>query len=145
MNWLGVFDFISKPVTQYIKNRGEIKKAKHTRDLSIIENQARLAQDKESNNHSWEMESLKGNSQYLRIVCFIQLALPLTITCIWPEKGKEIFTNLEVVPAWFVQMYMIVIGSIWGIHEFKSAAPAVIAAVLSRGKSNAKEANKEIT
>lgn len=143
MSWLGLFDFLSKPVTQYIKNRGEIKKAKHNRDLSIIENQARLAQDKESNNHSWEMESLKGNSQYLRIVCFIQLALPLTITCIWPEQGKEIFSNLESVPPWFVQMYMIVIGSIWGIHEFKAAAPQVIAAVLSRRVK--KDASKEKT
>ena len=139
MNWLSLFDFISKPATQYIKNRGEIKKAEHTRDLAIIENQARLAQDKQTHNNQWEMESLKGNSHYLRIVCFIQLALPLTITCIWPEQGKEIFTNLEVVPPWFVQMYMIVIGSIWGIHEFKSAAPSVIAAILSRGKSDARK------
>ncbi len=129
-----ILGFISSPVTQYLKNRGEIKKAKHTRDLAVIDNQARLAADKESNNHSWEMESLRGNSQWLRIVCFIQLALPLTITCIWPDRGKEIFVNLEVVPPWFVQLYMIVIGSIWGIHEFKTAAPQVIAAVLSRGK-----------
>lgn len=143
MSFLKIFDFISKPITQLIKNRGEIKKAKHVRDLSIIDNQARLAQDKESNNHSWEMESLKGNSQYLRIVCFIQLALPLTITCIWPDKGREIFDNLAVVPPWFVQMYMIVIGSIWGIHEFKSAAPQVIAAVLSRTKKSKDDKDKK--
>jgi len=135
MDWLsGILGFISKPVTQYIKNKGEIGKAKHVRDLAIIENQARLAMDQQSNNHAWEMESLKGNSQWLRIICFVQLALPLTITCIWPEQGREIFVNLDVVPPWFVQLYMIVIGSIWGIHEFKSAAPQVIAAVLNRSK-----------
>jgi hypothetical protein len=29
---------------------------------------------------------------------------------------------------------MIVIGSVWGIHEFKKAAPSVIAAVLGKKK-----------
>jgi hypothetical protein len=134
MNWFSLFDFVSKPVTQYLETRGEIKKAKHVRDLAIIDNQARLAQDEASHNHHWEMESLKGNSQWLRLICFVQLALPLTITCIWPDKGREIFINLEIVPAWFTQLYMIVIGSIWGIHEFKSAAPQVIGALLSRKK-----------
>lgn len=128
-----LFGFISAPVTQWVKNRGEKNKAKHERDLAIINNQARLASDKQSHNHQWEMESLKGNSKGLRVICFLQLALPLTITCIWPEKGAEIFTNLKTVPPWFVQLYMIVIGAIWGIHEFKQAAPSVIAAVLKRG------------
>jgi len=132
MGWLSVLDFISEPVTQYLKNRGEIKKAKHKRNLAIIDNQARLAMSEKEFNHQWEMESLKGNSQWLRIVCFVQLALPLTISVVSPEHGKAIWDNLDGVPAWFVQMYAIVIGSIWGIHEFKGAAPQVISAIINR-------------
>jgi len=145
MSLLPVLDFIAKPVTQYLKNYGEINKAKHDRDLAIIENQSRLAADRETYNHQWELESLKGNSHYLRIACFIQLALPLTITCVWPEKGQDIFRNLEAVPQWFVQLYMIVIGSVWGIHEFKSAAPQVIGAALARSlnKERKNARNKE--
>lgn len=129
-----ILKVISAPVTQWIKNRGEIKKAKHTRDIAIINNQARLAQDKQSHNAQWEMESLKGNPKALRIFCFIQLAIPLNVAVISPEHGEAIWANLEQVPGWFVQMYAIVIGSIWGISEFKKAAPSVIGAILNRGK-----------
>ena len=127
--------FISKPVTQYIKNRGDIKKAEHSRDLAIINNQARLAETKESHNHQWEMESLKGNSKALRFMCFVQFAIPLNIAVIFPEAGAEIWNNLDDVPAWFVQAYVIIVGSIWGISEFKSAAPQVIGAIMSRGQT----------
>lgn len=132
--WANILGVIASPITQWVKNRGEIKKAKHTRDLAVIENQARLAASKEEYNAQWEMESLKGNPQALRIFCFIQLALPLNIAVISPEHGELIWANLELVPAWFVQMYMIVIGSIWGISEFKKAAPSVVGAILNRGK-----------
>lgn len=133
MNWLtSTLNFLSAPVTQWVKNRGEVNAAEHTRDLAIISNQARLAQSEETHNHEWEMQSLKGNSRWLRLVCFLQFALPITITCLSPETGKEVFTNLGFVPPWFVQTYMIIVGSIWGIHEFKQAAPAVISAVLRR-------------
>ncbi len=133
--WQGILGFVSKPLTQFLKNRGEIKKAEHERDLAIVHNQARLAQSQQDYNAQWEMESLKGNPKSLRIFCFIQLALPLNIAVISPEHGKLIWANLELVPGWFVQMYMIVIGSIWGISEFKKAAPSVIGAILNRGKN----------
>lgn len=127
MRWLTV---LISPVTQWLKNRGEVKAAKHKRELAIIDNQARLAISEQSHNANWEMESLRGNSQVLRLICFIQLAVPITITCITPEHGAAIFSNLERVPDWFVQLYMIVVGAVWGIHEFKQAAPSVIGAVL---------------
>ena len=80
------------------------------------------------------MESLKGNSKALRVVCFVQFAIPLNISVIWPDVGVEIWTNLDQVPAWFIQVYAIIVGSIWGISEFKSAAPQVIGAILNRPK-----------
>lgn len=136
--WDKVFGFLSSPVTQWLKNRGEVKAAEHKRDLAVIDNQARLAASEQEYNHQWEMESLKGNPKWLRIFCFFQIAIPLNISVFNPEAGAAIWANLDLVPPWYVQLYMIVIGSIWGIHEFKNAAPSVIQAVINRGK-NAKE------
>lgn len=134
MGFSDIFSGLVAPVTQWVKNRGEIKKAKHLRELAIVENQARLAQSENEFNHDWEMESLKGNSQWLRVICFIQIALPLNVSVIAPEYGNAIWANLESVPPWFVQLYMIVVGSIWGIHEFKKAAPHVIGSVIKMVK-----------
>jgi hypothetical protein len=135
MGWLkGVLGFMSAPVTQWITNKGETSKAKHKKNLAIINNQSRLAQSEGEHNHEWEMESLKGNPPWLRVVCFIQIALPLNLSVINPELGESIWAGLAQVPDWYVQLYMIVIGSVWGIHEFKKAAPSVIAAVLGKKK-----------
>ncbi|MEY8198686.1 MAG: hypothetical protein RPS47_05555, partial [Colwellia sp.] len=81
-NWIS---FISAPVTQWLKNRGEVKAAKHTRKLAVINNQARLATDEQSNNHEWEMANLQDKDNALRWCSFWLFALPIVITVISPE------------------------------------------------------------
>jgi hypothetical protein len=125
-NWLS---FISAPITQWIKNRGEEKAAKHTRKLAVINNQARLATDTQSNNHEWEMANLQDKDNALRWCSFWLFALPIVITVISPEWGAKIFTNLKIVPEWFVQTLIAMIGGIWGMTELKKAAPQFISAI----------------
>lgn len=128
MGWLSIFDFISKPITQWLENRGEVKAAKHTRELAIINNQSRLANDTASYNHEWEMASLGNHDKALRWCSFWIFALPILITVISPETGKEIFTNLDFVPDWFKTVFISMIGGIWGIVELKKAIPQIAAA-----------------
>lgn len=125
-----ILSFISSPVTEYIKGRREIKKAKHDRELAVINNQTRLAASEKEYNHEWEMQSLKGNSKGLRFFCFLQFSIPIMITCVWPEKGKEIFQNLEAIPEGFMSLYTLMIASIWGISELKNAAPAIVGGLI---------------
>jgi len=139
MWWTGLVEAVSKPFTQWFKNKGDIKKAKHKLELAIIDNQSRLALSEAEYNHQWEMESLKGNSQYLRIFCFVQFAVPLMISVVSPEHGAAIWTNLDLVPAWFVKVYIIMVGAIWGIHEFKQVAPSIIGEIGSRFKAKKKD------
>lgn len=124
--WLS---FIAAPVTQWLKNKGEEKAAKHTRKLAVINNQARLATDIQSNNHEWEMANLQDKDNALRWCSFWLFALPIVITVISPEFGAKIFTNLKIVPEWFVQTLIAMIGGIWGMTELKKAAPQFIAAI----------------
>ena len=123
-----IFAFISAPLTKWISNRGQVKEAEHKRDLAVIENQARLASDKESHNHEWEMASLKNKDNALRWVSFWLFALPVVITVIAPEYGAVIFKNLELVPDWFVRVLISMVGGIWGIVELKKAVPQIVAA-----------------
>ena len=123
-----IFAFISSPFTKWIENRGQVKAAEHERDLAVINNQARLANDKESHNHEWEMASLRNKDNALRWVSFWLFALPVVITVISPEYGAVIFKNLELVPDWFVRVLISMIGGIWGIVELKKAVPQIVAA-----------------
>ena len=127
-----IFSFISAPVTQYLKNRGEKNKAKHERDIAIINNQASLAQDKASNNHEWEMANLQDKDKGLRWISFTLFTLPIVITVIDPEAGTKIWTSLKVVPEHFLAIYYTMIGGVWGIASLKNAVPQLIAGL--RGK-----------
>lgn len=128
MNLLAMFDFISKPLTQWFKNRGEVNTAKHARELAVINNQARLASDEASHNHEWEMASLKNQDTSLRWCSFWLFALPILITVISPEYGAIIWENLGLVPQWFKTVFISMIGGIWGIVELKKAIPQIAAA-----------------
>ena len=123
-----IFAFISAPLTKWFSNRGALKAAEHERDLAVINNQARLAGDKESHNHEWEMASLRNKDNALRWVSFWLFALPVVITVIAPEYGAVIFKNLELVPDWFVRVLISMIGGIWGIVELKKAVPQIVSA-----------------
>lgn len=124
-----LFSFVTAPLTQWLKNRGEIAQAKHDRKKAIINNQARLASDKQSNNHEWEMANLQDKDNALRWCSFWLFASPIILTVFFPEHGKEFFTNLDLVPQWWVKVFVSMIGGIWGIVELKKAAPALITGI----------------
>lgn len=107
------------------------RKAKHELKISTIKNKQRLAEDEQSYNHSWEMASLENNDRVLRIASFSMFALPMIVTVISPETGREIFENLAVVPEWYKRGFIAINGGIWGIVELKHAAPQFINALKS--------------
>ena len=96
MDW-SFLNFITKPLTQWLKNRGQVKRAEHKRDLAVINNQARLAQSETDYNHEWEMANLRDKDKGLRYFSYCMFTAPILITVISPEYGKQIFKNLEFV------------------------------------------------
>lgn len=135
MSWLtSVFSFISAPATQWLKNRGEIKKAKHTRDLAVINNQARLAADEQTFNHEWEMASLKDKNEFLRVFSFILFTAPILVVVFNPQAGRDLLANLEMIPEHILTIWYYMIGGIWGLSELKNNVPSIIGAIRGSGK-----------
>ena len=135
MSLESIFGFISAPLTQYIKNRADKAQAKHNREMAVINNGARLARNKQSHNHEWEMEALRGKDRFLQWFSFSMLTGPILITMIKPERGAEIFTNLESVPEWWVQIWVAVNGAIWGISSLKTVGPQIVQNIKAAWKS----------
>ena len=126
MNILGL---IAAPVKIWLQTRKEKAQAKANLDIAVINNKARLASDKQSNNHEWEMASLQDKDKGLRYISYSIFALPILITVTVPEHGAEIFNNLELVPDWWVKTFVSINGGVWGVIELKRAAPALISAI----------------
>lgn len=124
-----MLQFIGGLISEGVGYLAERQKAKHELKMSVIRNKQRLAEDEQSNNHSWEMASLQSQDRLLRIVSFSMFGLPLVITVISPELGLRIFQNLDSAPDWYVQTFIAINGGVWGIVELKHAAPQFIVAV----------------
>lgn len=100
-------------VTDLIGSWFRIKKAKN-------DNIARLLTDKESNNAAWEMASITYSPVGLRWVSFIIIYLPIIITVIYPEHGGRIWQNLTLVPEFYMNGALMILGGIWGFSEVKN-------------------------
>ena len=131
MNWLAllkpILGFISEPIKGYFKNRKELKLAEHTRNLAVINNQARLAQDKQSNNHAWEMASLQDKDKWLRYLSFFLFTSPVIVAVTSPETAAELFLRLEDIPDWLLQIWFYMIAGVWGLASMKDSVPQIIA------------------
>ena len=131
MSWISILTpilgFLTEPVKGYFKNRKELKLAKHTRDLAVINNQARLAQDKQSNNHAWEMASLQDKDKFLRYLSFFLFTSPILIAVGSPETATELFERLKEIPSWLLQIWFYMIAGVWGIASIKDSVPQIIA------------------
>ena len=125
--WGEVLGFISKPITTWIQGRNEINVAKHQRDLAVINNQARLATEKQEYNAAWEMASLQDKDKGLRWFSFILFTFPIVIMVVAPNYGLEVFARLESVPEWMMQIWFYMISGVWGIAILKDAVPQIVA------------------
>lgn len=129
MNTLWVTTLVNlfvDPIKTFFSNRKDIKMAEHQRDMALLTSQAKLAEDKQSFNHAWEMASLKDKDKGLRYLSFFMFTSPILIAVISPAHGTELFSRLELVPEWILQIWFYMIAGIWGIASLKDTVPQII-------------------
>jgi len=94
------------------------------------DNRARLLRDEQSHNSDWEMAALQDKDKWLRRISFTMFSFPMVMAWVDPERANEYFEiGLASVPEWFLQMYMGMVGGIWGLAELKRVGPGFIAAI----------------
>ena len=121
-----VLGLLSSPLSTFLKKRGEIKIAEHTRNLAIINNQARLASDKATNNANWELASLQDKDKWLRRFSFVLFTSPVFLAVGAPEYWGVVKIQLDSIPEWMLTIWFYMIAGIWGISSLKEAVPAII-------------------
>lgn len=99
----------------------ETKREKHNVKMAGLKNRQRLLQDEQTNNHEWEMKSLETSSRFLKWFSFMLFAGPIVVTVFNPDRGGEIWQNLQIVPPDFMKIYYGITGSIWGLASLKDA------------------------
>ena len=110
----------------WLKGYQEVKVAERKTKIAIEKNKARLALDKNSCNHEWEMASLAGADKFLRRMSFFLFVMPFVVAIVSPEIVRNYFAvGLEPIPDWYKKIVIGMVGGIWGLSELKNIIPGI--------------------
>lgn len=126
---------ISEPIVAYNERRKEKQKAEHEMQMAEYAFKTQLIMNRESHNQAWEIEALKGPRKRgpMQWVSFIVLGAPFVVAWFNPALVALYFTqSLAVIPLWYQQMFVAIIGVIWGIANLKNAAEGINRAMMQR-------------
>jgi len=115
---------------QYLENKKEEKKEKHNLKMQGIKNRARLLQDTQTNNAEWEMRVLENKDMILQRLSFLMFSMPFIVAMFKPELVKSYFDiALASMPEWYIQIFVAIIGGVWGLAELKNGLPGILSAI----------------
>ncbi len=98
--------------------QGQVDKRKIA--AAVADNKIRLAQSEQTHNQAWEMAQLEDKDRFLRRLSFILSSAPMIVAIVEPEAVQNYFNVvLASMPQWYINTYMVIIGAIWGVSEFK--------------------------
>lgn len=113
---IGIFSAISGIAGTWIKGKNEQQKAKNELKVAELQNKARLMLDKESYNHNWEMEALKGSDKKLKWFSYTLFSLPFIVAIFFPEQVNVYFEKaIHTVPKWWQILFASINGAVWGL------------------------------
>jgi hypothetical protein len=95
---------------------------------AITENTIRLAQSEQTHNQTWELRQLENVGWKDDVLFYAFIAM-----FVWagfdPVGSERFFTNLQVLPEWFIKTWFWVVASVLGVKKIGDYAPALIAGV----------------
>lgn len=133
--WAALIPLISSllgengPLGQYFKNKATIVEATQQAQLEIKKAEITMATEVAKANVQQSANQLAATSQSFKAFSYALLTLPIIIVCVMPAVGKDIFANLALIPSWYSQLYVAVVGVIWGLPIASSAVSGIFTAV----------------
>lgn len=120
----GVLGPVVSGVKDYMLAQQDMKKAE-------VENKARLLRDANSNNHEWEMASLRDKDKWLRRASFAIFMTPMIWAAFDPAAVQLYFqVALNAMPEWYLEIVFTMCSAIWGISALKNSVPALVGGVV---------------
>jgi hypothetical protein len=135
--WLALIPLLSNlfgesgPLAAYLKTKADKVQADAELALQVQKDKLTLSTTMAQAEVTSESNKLAATSQGFKSFSYALLTLPIIIVCIYPSLGKEIFANLSVIPSWYAQLYVAVVGVIWGLPIASSAVSGIFSAVQS--------------
>ncbi len=120
-----IFSGLTGPIGEYFKAKAQIAAAENQTKLEVKRAELTMATEIAKANVEQSKAQLAATSQAFKAFSYTFLTLPIIIVCIAPALGKEIFANLGLIPVWYSQLYVAVVGVIWGLPIASSAVSGI--------------------
>lgn len=78
----------------------EKSKAKHEKNMAVLELEKRLLLSRQQANSQWELAQLKNKDKIMRWCAFLLFASPLIAYWISPSFGKEVQAGWSFIEPW---------------------------------------------
>lgn len=116
-------------VGQYITTKAETEKAKQDMELAVQKAQLEYAVEEAKARVEDRKNQLLATTSSFKTFSYIILTAPIIIMCISPSMGKAIFDNISLIPSWYAQLYVAVVGVIWALPITSNAVSGIFTAV----------------
>lgn len=108
-------------VKDHFEGKRKVKQA-------IVENKVRLAQSEQSHNQKWEMMQI-DNTGWKDDVLFYAFIVMFVWAGFDPEGSKAFFSNLNVLPEWFIKTWFWIVASVLGVKKIGDYLPNAISGI----------------
>lgn len=133
--WLALIPLLTSlfgengPLGTFLKTKAQQAQAQAELALQVEKDKLALSTAMAQAEVQSEQNKLAATSQGFKTFSYCLLTLPILIVCIFPAVGKEVFANLGLIPSWYAQLYVAVVGVIWGLPIATSAVSGIFSAV----------------
>ncbi len=107
----------------YFKGKQELEKLKVETEKAIEIEKQKLAAQIAGYEAETAKNALMATSPVFKYVSYGLLMGPFFIGLLLPELAQKIFANLSAMPEWYVQSFMLINFTIWGIS---ASSPVVV-------------------
>ena len=118
-------------LTQIFTSKAQAAKAQSDNDLQVKLEQIKLSSAQAQANVQAQVNQLNATSQNFKLFSYILLTIPIIVVLIAPNRGKDLFNNLGLIPVWYAQLYVAVTAVIWGLPVAANAVSSIFTAVQS--------------
>lgn len=108
-------------IKDHFESKRELKKAKIQARIERIKNQQNF-------DHEWELRQLDQAGWKDDILFYAFIAM-FVYAGFYPDRAKEFFENLRVLPDWFIKTWMWIVASVVGVKKIGDYLPGTIRAI----------------
>ena len=119
-------------IGKYIQNKKDIQKAEQDYKLAVLTAQTERVSATIAANAAELTTRLTSTSQSFKQTTFYMLIVPVILTMLFPKYAVTMWSNFELMPLWFQNLFISVYSAIWGLPLIKGGYGAVTAALSDR-------------